>query len=1152
MKNFRKIVAILAAALMLFSILPMSIFAAPGDVIVDKNFDDGTNGGFERSVNENGYIVFDATTGDWQNTYAYMSGFQTNVDYVVTFKAKANKDTTLNFKINDNWGADAAAFTVNVTTEWQEFEGTINMASLTSAIVMFSSNSDAANAAVYCIDDLKIVEKAEELEVGVVANGDFANGDEGWTLNASASIVDGALQIDNCGMWSEAAMANIAVEVGTEYTLSWQSKRVSGNGAFLMFVLNSDTSNHPTTGTNWMNETSGDWVDNSIKFTAQAANLMLKLSAEVNDPGVILIDNIKLTATPKAEVGKITNGGFETGDAAGWRTWQSTEINAAAAHTGSFGANIKGNGGWGGFLDQSFQVEDGKTYEFSFWYKVNNSGFNWSLKGDQSGASYGGGWETKGDWTQVTTTFIANGDTSIYLNLNGGGTGVAEDAYIDDVNLAEVKDPSDDGFIKNGDFETGKATPWTLYSGTAVAAEAAKNGDYGLYIKNPTGGWGGTAFQDFSVEIGKSYEVTMWAKALSQGQNIQVQNGGATVASAWYNKTEWNLLTFEFTATATNVRINICGGGTNANEEIYVDDIKVVELIDPSFDGYIYNGDFETGDVFPWDNLWDKNTVEIVEGMDGGSALSVISGKWQHVRQANIAVEPNTYYEITLWAKNASDMNLLVKDGGDSINLVNSGVNAGDEWTEFTAVFNSGDYTSVIVSLMGGENDEIAEKYGTFDNIVMGLHSHVYESEITIEATCTSDGEMTYTCACGDSYTEAIPGGHIFDYECSTTCSRCWEENLREASHNMTHYAAVEPIDCANPGNVEYYQCEYCNETFSDAEGNSPLNPWYITVTVDCVRPEGIADCATVTCEICGNEIYGYGEHDVVACQGGTCGKCGETVEGYGHQNYDGPACLPGNCYYCGEAMEPVAHENGAWAPCLEGECAYGCGLTYPATADHVDEDANGYCDTCWNHLAHDVGPCGGECSICWTYVPGEHTYFDDCSAICEVCGYEREVSHNVVHVEAVAPTCIAMGNIEYWYCDVCGAAWLDDACTLNTNLMAVKLGATGEHTYDDEYDADCNVCGEEREVEQPPVEDILYGDVNGDNEVNLVDAALLQQYCNQWEVELDLVAADVNGDNEVNLVDAALLQQYCNQWDVTLGPVEENPVFNDAELGGW
>ncbi len=42
-------------------------------------------------------------------------------------------------------------------------------------------------------------------------------------------------------------------------------------------------------------------------------------------------------------------------------------------------------------------------------------------------------------------------------------------------------------------------------------------------------------------------------------------------------------------------------------------------------------------------------------------------------------------------------------------------------------------------------------------------HTHSYSSEVTTAATCTEEGVMTYTCECGDSYTEVIPAlGHDF------------------------------------------------------------------------------------------------------------------------------------------------------------------------------------------------------------------------------------------------------------------------------------------------------------------------------------------------------------------------------------------------------
>ncbi len=177
-----------------------------------------------------------------------------------------------------------------------------------------------------------------------------------------------------------------------------------------------------------------------------------------------------------------------------------------------------------------------------------------------------------------------------------------------------------------------------------------------------------------------------------------------------------------------------------------------------------------------------------------------------------------------------------------------------------------------------------------------------------------------------------------------------------------------------------------------------------------------------------------------------------------------------------------------------------------------------------------------------------EHVYDNACDVDCNLCYETREVSHNVLHVEAKDATCFENGNIEYWYCDVCGAAWLDAECIMNTNLRAVVLPAIGEHTYDDDYDADCNVCGDVREVPEKPVE-IAYGDANGDGTINIRDVALLQQYITGWEVTLNEANADANGDGTINIRDVALLQQYITGWDVTLGPTK---LYNDGVLGGW
>ncbi len=364
---------------------------------------------------------------------------------------------------------------------------------------------------------------------------------------------------------------------------------------------------------------------------------------------------------------------------------------------------------------------------------------------------------------------------------------------------------------------------------------------------------------------------------------------------------------------------------------------------------------------------------------------------------------------------------------------------------------------------------------------------------------------------------------HEYFTPCDGVCMNCGEVT-RESTHEMTLIPGVEAVDCQTPGTLEHYKCSKCNGTYYDEEGLRALNPWFIEVTIDCVRPEGAADCATVPCEVCGNDTYGYGEHDLgdsFVCQGGTCLKCGEKVTGYGCEN-DGPYCLDGHCIFCGEVVEGWGHENGAWAACIDGLCAYGCGLEYPATAEHNDADGNGICDVCYfcagdHNFENGFDPCyGGTCSRCWAYFEGEHTYDVACDVDCNVCGENREVEHNVVHVPAVAGSCIETGNLEYWYCLSCGSVWLDEDCTFPSNLKAVILGGPSHpellhfeakeptcfedgnieywycelcgwafideygfdyikleetvipaaHTFANSCDVDCNVCGENREVE--------------------------------------------------------------------------------------
>ncbi len=412
-------------------------------------------------------------------------------------------------------------------------------------------------------------------------------------------------------------------------------------------------------------------------------------------------------------------------------------------------------------------------------------------------------------------------------------------------------------------------------------------------------------------------------------------------------------------------------------------------------------------------------------------------------------------------------------------------------------------------------------------------------SVIHVEAvapTCFEEGNVEYWYCefCGASWLDSdctlitnimsvkLPAAHTFANPCDTYCVVC-EEDVRDPAHTLTYVARVEPVDCQTPGNIEHWYCEVCEGYFADENGINQYNPWYIPVTTDCVRPEGIADCETFVCELCGSENYGIVDHDLgenYACQGGECINCGEEVEGFGCANYDTPACMDGVCHYCGGFVAGLGHENGAWAPCLEGECSYGCGLEYPATAEHEDDDGDGYCNVCWNHINHsfDNGfdPCyGGECSICWTYVEGSHSYAYDCDKICSVCGEEREAEHNIIHVDAENHTCFEEGNVEYWFCDICGYAWLDEECTIVTNLLSVNTPAAHEELT--HVEAVAPTCFENGNIEYWYCEACGYAwlDAEGIRSTNLNAVILPMQHAELTHVEAVAPTCFENGNIE-------------------------------------
>lgn len=108
-------------------------------------------------------------------------------------------------------------------------------------------------------------------------------------------------------------------------------------------------------------------------------------------------------------------------------------------------------------------------------------------------------------------------------------------------------------------------------------------------------------------------------------------------------------------------------------------------------------------------------------------------------------------------------------------------------------------------------------------------HKHEYTANLTTNPTCTEEGVMTYTCSCGDSYTEAYP----------------------KLEHQYEGKVTREP-NCAVEGEMTY-TCTLCGDSYTEPIEVIAHTPGAAQTTVEptCTK-EGEK---VVKCTVCGAVI---------------------------------------------------------------------------------------------------------------------------------------------------------------------------------------------------------------------------------------------------------------------------------------------------------
>ena len=258
-----------------------------------------------------------------------------------------------------------------------------------------------------------------------------------------------------------------------------------------------------------------------------------------------------------------------------------------------------------------------------------------------------------------------------------------------------------------------------------------------------------------------------------------------------------------------------------------------------------------------------------------------------------------------------------------------------------------------------GDPDDEPGTPGDPDDEPETPHEHTYTSAVTKEPTCTQEGEMTYTCTCGESYTEPvamIPHTEVIDEavapSCTQTgltegkhCSVCGtvlveQEVVPMTQHTYTSEVTREP-SCDHVGE-RTYTCT-CGDSYTKPIAMIPHTEVIDAAVAPTCTKTGLTEGKH--CSVCGTvlvkqEVIPMTAHNYVD---GVCTMCGKPDESYATEGLVFTLSDDGTCYsvtdYTGAATEvhiPAVYK-GLPVTSIGDEAFYRCSsLTNITISDSV------------------------------------------------------------------------------------------------------------------------------------------------------------------------------------------------------------------------
>lgn len=229
-------------------------------------------------------------------------------------------------------------------------------------------------------------------------------------------------------------------------------------------------------------------------------------------------------------------------------------------------------------------------------------------------------------------------------------------------------------------------------------------------------------------------------------------------------------------------------------------------------------------------------------------------------------------------------------------------------------------------------------------------HTHSWdEGVVTTQATCTTQGEILYTCTkCDETKKETVAPSHFWTDEvtaptCTSdgytthTCVNCGAERkdtyVKASAHS--YEKTSHKATCTTDGYDEY-ECTVCGDSYSETTskktGHDTLNATWTTKGSD-VRIDGCTYERTevATCKTCGEQVeksYEIQKHDyaMAITTFATCSAAGEKTY----------SCDCGESYTVEYAIVETAHdwEKGTTA---NGVTTYACKHNHNHTKTEID-----------------------------------------------------------------------------------------------------------------------------------------------------------------------------------------------------------------------